>query len=190
MNNKTAHGRGEGMAKKKGTAKKAARVVRKVTAKKPAGKKVVTKKVAAKKSIARKKVVSKKIVAKKTTGKKVTARRAVAKKPAPQKVAARTPKISPNRMSWLDAEARTPVIDLYAQQLDSFISTVADGKVDEHEVQNQEARLVQLMKEIEPQLDDAMHAKITQLLCELTAYDIMQVLHTMQQAQPRTTFQG
>jgi hypothetical protein len=93
-------------------------------------------------------------------------------------------------MSWLDAEARTPVIDLYAQQLDSFISTVADGKVDEQEMQSQEARLVQLMQEIEPQLDDAMHEKITRLLCELTAYDIMQVLHTMQQAQPHATFQG
>jgi len=42
-------------------------------------------------------------------------------------------------MSWLDAEARTPIIDLYAQQLDSFIATIADGKVDENEVQNQES---------------------------------------------------
>ena len=173
------------MAKKKGKVKKAARAVRKVVAKKPATrKKVVAKKVAATKA------VTPKVATKITTGKKVTAKRAGARKPASRKVSAQTPKISPHRMSWLDAEARTPVIDLYAQQLDSFISTIADGKVDEQEVQNQEARLVQLMQEIEPQLDDAMHAKITQLLCELTAYDIMQVLHTMQQAQPHATFQG
>jgi hypothetical protein len=128
----------------------------------------------------------------KVAAKTPTAKRAVAKKSVPQTVVARSPKISPNRLSWLDAEARTPIIDLYAQQLDSFISTIADGKVDEHEVQNQEARLVQLMQEIEPQLDDAMHEKITRLLCELTAYDIMQVLNTMQQAQPHAhgTFQG
>jgi len=163
------------MAKKQGKVKKAARTVRKVVAKKPA---------------ARKKIVAKKIVAKKPATKKTTAKRAVAKKPAPPQARTHAPKISPNRMSWLDAEARTPIIDLYAQQLDSFISTIADGKVDENEVQSQEARLVQLMQEIEPQLDDAMHEKITRLLCELTAYDIMQVLHTMQQAQPHGTFQG
>jgi hypothetical protein len=130
------------------------------------------------------------MTAKKPPAKKVTVKRAGAKRPAAPKGAIQAPKISPQRMSWLDAEARTPVIDLYAQQLDSFISTVADGKVDEQEMQSQEARLVQLMQEIEPQLDDAMHEKITRLLCELTAYDIMQVLHTMQQAQPHATFQG
>jgi hypothetical protein len=158
------------MAKKQGKVKKAARVIRKAATKKPAARK--------------------KSVTKKSTAKKATAKRASARKPAPPIALARAPKISPDRMSWLDAQARTPIIDLYAQQLDSFISTIADGKVDEHEVQSQEARLVQLMQEIEPQLDDAMHAKITQLLCELTAYDIMQVLHTMQQAQPQATFQG
>ena len=179
------------MAKKQGKVKKATRAIRKAAAKKPvARKKLVVKKIAAKKPVARKKIVAKKVVAKKPTAKKATAKRAIARKPVPQKVVAHTPKISPNRMSWLDAQARTPIIDLYAQQLDSFISTIADGKVDEHEVQSQEARLVQLMQEIEPQLDDAMHEKITRLLCELTAYDIMQVLHTMQQAQPHETFQG
>lgn len=181
------------MAKKQGPVKKATRAVDKVAAKKPTtGKKVVTKKVAAKKAAAGEKVVTKKVTAKKARAKKVAAKRAVARTPVSRQVVASPPQISPNRMSWLDTEARTPIIDLYAQQLDSFIATIADGKVDEHEVQNQEARLVQLMQEIEPQLDDVMHEKITRLLCELTAYDIMQVLNTMQQAQPhaRSTFQG
>lgn len=173
------------MAKKQGTVKKAARAVRKVATKQPAArKKVAAKKVTTKKSVAQSATV------KKSLAKTATAKRATPRKPAPSRARARAPKISPNRMSWLDAEARTPIIDLYAQQLDSFISTIADGKVDETEVQNQEARLVQLMQEIEPQLDDIMHEKITRLLCELTAYDIMQVLHTMQQAQPHVTFQG
>jgi len=48
---------------------------------------------------------------------------------------------------------------ILCQQLDSFIATIADGKVDEKEVQNQEARLVQLMQEIRAALDDTMHAK-------------------------------
>jgi hypothetical protein len=41
------------------------------------------------------------------------------------------------------------------------------------------------MKEVEPMLDDKQHAKVTQLLCELTAYDIMQTLHGVQQARPK-----
>src|SRR5436305_5166372 len=88
------------------------------------------------------------------------------------------------RKSWFDAKTQAPLIEQYARQLDSFIQTIADGRVDDAEVQAQEARLVALMKEVEPRLDDALHEKVTQLLCELTAYDIMQLLHTMQQARP------
>jgi hypothetical protein len=46
------------------------------------------------------------------------------------------------------------------------------------------------MKEVEPLLDDNQHEKVTRLLCELTAFDIMQMLHTMQQARPKTKFRG
>lgn len=94
------------------------------------------------------------------------------------------------RINWLDEQTGAPVIDRYARQLDSFIQTMADGRVDAHEISAQEARVVKLMKEIEPQLDDKLHAMVTELLCEMTAYDIMQMLHTMQEARPRTTFRG
>ena len=39
-------------------------------------------------------------------------------------------------------------------------------------------------------LDEDVHAKVTELLCELTAYDLMQVLHTMHEARPKTAFRG
>jgi hypothetical protein len=94
------------------------------------------------------------------------------------------------RVSWLDATSHTPLIESYARRLKGFMDALADGKVDETEVREQESRLVTLMKEIEPQLDAAMHAKITQLLCELTAYDLMQILHSMEAARPKTTFRG
>ena len=47
-----------------------------------------------------------------------------------------------------------------------------------------------LMKEVEPELDDALHAKVTRLLCELTAYNVMQTLHSLQSARPKSTFRG
>ena len=94
------------------------------------------------------------------------------------------------RTDWFDETTQTPLIDEYAKQLDSFLTAVADGVVEERELRDQEQRLVKLMKEIEPQLEDALHEKVTRLLCELTAYDMMQMIHTMQQARPKTTFRG
>lgn len=95
-----------------------------------------------------------------------------------------------SRMSWLDADTDTPIIEGYVHQMDAFVSAMADGKIDEDELQSQEARLVALMKEVEPLLDDVLHAKITQLLCELTAYDLMQTLHALHRARPTTPFKG
>jgi len=50
--------------------------------------------------------------------------------------------------------------------------------------------LRKLMKEVEPKLDDALHASVTRLLCELTAYNIMHTLSSLENARPKTTFHG
>jgi hypothetical protein len=97
---------------------------------------------------------------------------------------------SKGRVHWLDDKTSAPLIDTYAQNLDTFIATMADGRVDQEELQAQEGRLVKLMKEVEPLLDDELHEKVTRLLCELTAYDIMQLLHSMDAARPKSKFQG
>lgn len=94
------------------------------------------------------------------------------------------------RQKWFDEASHEPLIDNYARHLESFIQTMADGVVDEGEIQTQEERLISLMKEVEPLLDDDFHAKVTQLLCELTAYDIMQMVHSLQEARPKTQFRG
>lgn len=94
------------------------------------------------------------------------------------------------RQNWFDKASHEPLIENYARHLDSFIRTMADGVVDEGEIRSQEKRLISLMKEVEPLLDDDLHAKVTQLLCELTAYDIMQMIHSFQEARPKTQFRG
>lgn len=91
---------------------------------------------------------------------------------------------------WLDENTDEPMIAERAQRLETFLAAMADGKIDEDELQAQEQRLVQVMREVEPLLDEKLHDKVTQLLCELTAYDIMQAVHTMQQARPKTAFRG
>ncbi|MGC4002456.1 MAG: hypothetical protein QM811_04660 [Pirellulales bacterium] len=69
--------------------------------------------------------------------------------------------------------------------MESFLEAIADGKVSDAEVEGQEARVVALMKEIEPQLTPALHEKMTQLLVELTAYDMMQVMSMMSATRPK-----
>jgi hypothetical protein len=94
------------------------------------------------------------------------------------------------RVKWFDEKTHQPLLETYARRLDSFIQTMADGVVEDSELKAQEERLVGLMQELEPLLDDNLHARVTQLLCEVTAYDIMQMLHTLQQTRPRTAFRG
>ena len=100
--------------------------------------------------------------------------------------------MTPNntKSAWFDETSNLPLIGEQAQRMESFLSAVADGKIDRQELKDQEARLIKLMKEVEPQLDDALHAKVTQLLCELTAYDLMQVMHSMHEARPKAVFRG
>ena len=94
------------------------------------------------------------------------------------------------KQSWLDETTQMPQIDQYARKLGSFIDAMADGKVDEAEVAVQEERVARLMKEIERQLDAPMHAKMTELLCELTAYNLMQVFCSLNAARPKFKFHG
>jgi hypothetical protein len=95
-----------------------------------------------------------------------------------------------SKQSWLDDKAQTPQIDGYVEKLGTFVEAMADGHIDEHELTAQEQRLVTLMKEVEPTLNDSQHAQVTKLLCELTAYNVMQTLNSLQSTRPKTKFRG
>ena len=97
---------------------------------------------------------------------------------------------SPARQSWLDDKSQTTLIDEYTQKLSTFMAAIADGHIDGAELTAQESRLVTLMKEVEPSLNDAQHATVTRLLCELTAFNVMQTLHSLQASRPTTKFRG
>jgi hypothetical protein len=119
----------------------------------------------------------------------MSAKQAKAEKAKPKKNS--KPAAKPDqRAAWFDEATQTSLIADYAQRLDSFLSAVADGRVDEAELEAQESRVVKLMKRLEPQLDDALHANVTELLCEMTAYDIMHAVNIMQEARPKSVFRG
>jgi hypothetical protein len=98
---------------------------------------------------------------------------------------------TPNtRTHWLDEKSETPLIDQYVQRLGGFLDAMADGRIDSSELKTQEARVVALMKTVEPELPDELHEKVTHLLCELSAYNIMHTLHGLMEAKPKTKFRG
>ena len=92
--------------------------------------------------------------------------------------------------AWFDAARHTSLIAEKAQRTESFLAAMADGRIDAAEIAAQENRLVALMAEIEPQLTPQLHAKVTELLCELTVYDFMQAMASLEQARPKTAFRG
>jgi hypothetical protein len=102
----------------------------------------------------------------------------------------KTPKKPARRTSWLDPTATTSLIDGYARQMKSFLNAMEDGVIERHEVKQQEKRLVSLMKKLEPQLDDEMHEQVTQLLCEATVYNMMQMLAQLHESRPKARFRG
>ena len=74
------------------------------------------------------------------------------------------------------------------EKLESFTSALADGVVSRHEVAGQEQRLMAAMKTVEGELSDDLHAKVTTLLVELTAYNVMRLLHELQAERARLAF--
>ena len=92
------------------------------------------------------------------------------------------------RASWFDDKAEHPVIQERLQKLDSFTSAMADGIVSSQELQAQEDRLGAAMKTLEGQLSDEAHAQVTTVLVELSAYNVMRVLHELQSQHARKAF--
>ncbi|MBL8229866.1 MAG: hypothetical protein JNL98_15365 [Bryobacterales bacterium] len=82
------------------------------------------------------------------------------------------------RTSWFD-DAELPVIEEQVQKLESFADAMADGVVEKQELERQQDSLVEAMKAVEADLNDEQHAKVTRLLVELSAYNIMRLLHEL-----------
>ena len=92
------------------------------------------------------------------------------------------------RASWFDDKAEHPAIQERVSKLDSFTSAMADGVVTAEELTGQEQRLMAAMKTVDGQLDDATHAQVTTILVELTAYNVMRLLHELQAERARLAF--
>jgi len=92
------------------------------------------------------------------------------------------------REGWFDDRAEHPLIHEKLEKLDSFTSAMADGVVSKQELAGQEERLVQAMKTLEATLSDEQHARVTTVLVELTAYNVMRLLHELHSERARMAF--
>ncbi len=92
------------------------------------------------------------------------------------------------RIDWLDDKATAPVIDEQVHKLTGFVDAMADGVIEEQELEQQQSSVVAAMKAVQSELSDAQHEKVTRLLVELSAYNIMQVLHDLQRARLQSAF--
>jgi hypothetical protein len=81
------------------------------------------------------------------------------------------------RINWLDEDTELPALETHVVQLEHFTNSLADGVVDDDEIARQNQAVVAAMKAVQDDLNDDQHAKVTTLLVELTALNIMSTLH-------------
>ena len=93
-----------------------------------------------------------------------------------------------SRVSWLDEETNLPNLDERVHQLEHFAASIADGVIDGDELDRQQENLVAAMRSVESELSDEQHEKVTKLLMELTAFNVMKVLRELAVERARRTF--
>jgi len=84
------------------------------------------------------------------------------------------------RVDWFDEKTQVPVIDEQVEKLSAFVDAMADGVINDAELEKQQSSVIEAMKAVEAELSDEQHAKVTRLLVELSAYNIMRLLHELQ----------
>ena len=92
------------------------------------------------------------------------------------------------RTSWFDELSEHPMIQERVEKLKSFTEALADGVISKQELAGQEARLGAVLKSLEPELNDELHRKVSTVLVELSAYNVMRTLHELQTERARMAF--
>jgi hypothetical protein len=83
------------------------------------------------------------------------------------------------RINWLDDNSSVPSIEERAQNLEHFTQSMADGVIDADELATQRRNVEAAMRAVQDDLTDEQHEKVTALLVEMTAFNIMGTLHEL-----------
>lgn len=76
------------------------------------------------------------------------------------------------RRAWFEVHEKPPFESV--ARLESWQQAMADGIIEPREVEEQKARLLGLLRELEPLLDDETHERVTRVLEEWTVLSAMQ----------------
>ncbi|MBL8608307.1 MAG: hypothetical protein JNL38_13365 [Myxococcales bacterium] len=79
------------------------------------------------------------------------------------------------RRAWFDTnDGKKPTFGGTLPRLESWQKAIEDGVIEPREVEEQRARLLAMLRELEPLLDDALHERVTRVLEEWTVLSAMQ----------------
>jgi hypothetical protein len=92
------------------------------------------------------------------------------------------------RIDWFDDKTDVPVVDEQVHKLAAFVDAMADGIIEKAELEKQQSSVVSAMKAVQGELTDSQHEKVTRLLVELSAYNVMRLLHELQQTRLQKAF--
>ncbi len=92
------------------------------------------------------------------------------------------------RNSWFDDKAEHSTIQEQVGKLESFTSALADGVVSRQELGAQEQRLVAALMALVVDVSVEELGKGTSVLLELTAYNVMRLLHELQAQRAKIAF--
>jgi hypothetical protein len=79
-----------------------------------------------------------------------------------------------SRISWFDQETGSILLSEYFQRMDSWQRAMADGKITAEEIRDQSSKVIELLKEVEPMVNEAEHQLITEALYEMAVLQAMQ----------------
>lgn len=83
------------------------------------------------------------------------------------------------RKSWFDEQSNEPLFSKYVEQMESWQRALADGVVQPEEVEQQAARVADMLRALEPKLSDEVHEELTNIFYELAVLYGMQRLVDM-----------
>ncbi len=81
------------------------------------------------------------------------------------------------RDGWFDGRGIDLLRDDYLETHEGWQKYIADGEITADEILEQETRIVEMLKKIEPVLDDATHQALTKTLLEYEVLVNMALIH-------------
>lgn len=94
------------------------------------------------------------------------------------------------RINWLDEDTDVPALEEHVAKLDHFMTSMADGIIDDEELNKQHEALATAMRAVQNDLTDEQHGKVTTLLVETIAFSIMSTLHRLAASRQQETSDG